>query len=1148
MDTGTKDKSDHDSGPGIQIDSTQSMDLTGNCPKAHNICFAKNTFGPTSLIPRGEASNTKQASAHREYTNSGKRRLSSDSSISFVGELIVNAAGKGRVVREQGLQCVGEVSKQDAFDEVAEWSPFASQAERYDTVLNIKKPAYECSSVEHGQVCCDKLSETAGRINRRTVLNQCGEVAPHHISNPGSYTIEQKSSQDDLGSTEQNESSVIFQRRSTAGKSSAPEEEIVSIGEVVTCPGGNGRALAAECSIQLSQTSTIMYDTMITNKSLSKRKSFAEILNVPGAAGDDTRLTMQGDGNDEHIIISPRLCQHLKPHQIEGVRFMFKTLIGNREKYRRTTGNGAVLAHVMGLGKTLQVITLLDAVYRLIGKEMSTLLLIPVNVIDHWKLEFSRWLPLEHRPDGLRRIYSLDSTTALSRLKLIQSWEQSKGILLMGYELFRSLVRIPDGRLKKPDPGANTIGHVLITNSDIVICDEGHRIKNRKSAIAMSLKRLRTKRRLVLTGTPMQNNLSEYYCMIDFVQPGLLGSQEDFDYNFRHPIDNGSCADSTPLDVEVMMKSTYLLQQIVRRTVQRCGYDAIRSHLPEFTETVLTIKMTDLQWRLSVNLFNVMNNLVSMSKSRSINPLLMYLLHRKIFTHPLCFLSMIKDDHKVRSTDAVQPQYVHRRSVKLIDVLIDKTWKEYIPTNKIVETYDMCPKMLIMRRLLEEIIVRGEKCLIFSQSITTLNWVEAYLSTTWESFEVPNAGPRQWVEGLSYWRMDGKTTVLERSRKMKLFNEDVPTGQTNFPKYPVFLISTKAGGIGVNLSAASRVILFDVSWNPSLDEQAISRVFRFGQTKPCHVYRLVTGCSMEERVLKRQIKKLSMSRRVVDSCNVRRKLTKKEVRDLYAMDDINNATTSVGELRLGEAMKICRDGVLKALCQSTGAELFSVPYEIDSLLTVDPCSALSEEDKREIMKKYKSKNNRKRTHANALGSTARRDALTTSVNIISTKNSKGYRGRHAGTSCNASRDTEEVEQLKSAVSNLRDRGIIAWLERAGIDGATHDNGFVIHNDSLIRLSDNGVLVETVRKVTDVEKTNAIHCLQTGRPVKLGVKIIPSPPSEIKHVDTMLKSPSWTEQQPGERSRQKHTLVVASTDAYQIDSDASSLSSQYEVDA
>eukprot|EP01134_Creolimax_fragrantissima_P001047 CFRG1047T1 len=316
-----------------------------------------------------------------------------------------------------------------------------------------------------------------------------------------------------------------------------------------------------------------------------------DTLNVPDANGR-VLVNVGHNPSEEDIFLLPALARKAKPHQIGGLRFMYDVIVDSKESFgdgRLNTGYGCVLAHSMGMGKSFQIVAF---VYTLLYHTPATrvLLLSPVNVLSNWNSEFNKWLPTSNRV----KIYRIDERTKeyFDRVKIIKDWYHQGGVLLVGYEMFKLLVQgdVPKDKIIKKwllDPGA-----------DLVVCDEGHRIKNSESHMSAVLQRLRTIRRIVLTGYPLQNNMAEYYVMINFVRPGLLGTKAQFNTMFDSPIRNGQCDDSTEADIRLMKFRLHILQLKLKGFVQRREDLVLQNELPKKHEFVLNIRMSPVQRKL----------------------------------------------------------------------------------------------------------------------------------------------------------------------------------------------------------------------------------------------------------------------------------------------------------------------------------------------------------------------------------------------------------------------------------------------------------------------------------------------------------------------------------------------------------------------
>lgn len=320
-----------------------------------------------------------------------------------------------------------------------------------------------------------------------------------------------------------------------------------------------------------------------------------DVYNIPDEQGR-VLINVGKPENDPEVFLAPQIARIIKPHQIGGVRFMFDNVVESIERYKTSPGFGCILAHSMGLGKTLQVISFCDVFLRDAGAK-SVMCIMPINTLQNWLAEFNMWLPtdsttspLAQHGDVRPRNFSLfvlnDLHKTLSaRAKVVQEWKREGGVLLIGYEMYRQLsmrknVKPRKGKKKnlpeeeldddKAKPLLDEVYESLVKpGPDLVICDEGHRIKNSHASISTALKQIRTKRRIVLTGYPLQNNLLEYWCMVDFVRPNYLGSKAEFSNMFERPIQNGQCIDSTPQDIRLMRYRAHVLHSLLEGFVQR---------------------------------------------------------------------------------------------------------------------------------------------------------------------------------------------------------------------------------------------------------------------------------------------------------------------------------------------------------------------------------------------------------------------------------------------------------------------------------------------------------------------------------------------------------------------------------------------------
>ncbi|XP_054243250.1 helicase ARIP4 [Indicator indicator] len=716
--------------------------------------------------------------------------------------------------------------------------------------------------------------------------------------------------------------------------------------------------------------------------------------------------------NEEDIFLAPQLAHAVKPHQIGGIRFLYDNLVESLERFKTSSGFGCILAHSMGLGKTIQVISFLDVLFR--HTEAKTVLaIVPVNTLQNWLAEFNMWLPApenlpadynskEIQPRTFKvHILNDEHKTTAARAKVVNDWVTEGGVLLMGYEMYRLLSlkkSFATGRKKKTKKQA---GPVIIDldeedrqqellkgiekalsrpGPDVVICDEGHRIKNCHASTSQALKNIRSRRRVVLTGYPLQNNLIEYWCMVDFVRPDFLGSRQEFSNMFERPILNGQCIDSTPQDVRLMRYRSHVLHSLLEGFVQRRGYNVLKVQLPSKEEHVILVRLSKIQRALYTEFMNRFRD-AGNSGWLGLNPLKAFCVCCKIWNHPDVLYEALQkenlaneqdldvDDLGTASTNSrCQPQgiKVKTESNALASPVGEATNSKFLQSvgfnpfqeraNQVV-TYEwakdiLCnyqtgvlensPKMVLLFHLIEESVKLGDKILVFSQSLSTLSVIEEFLAERpMPSPPCSDGGGHNWVRNINYYRLDGSTSASERERLINQFNDPSNTSVW------LFLLSTRAGCLGVNLIGANRVVVFDASWNPCHDAQAVCRVYRYGQKKPCHIYRLVSDYTLEKKIYDRQISKQSMSDRVVDDLNPMLNFTRREVENLlhFVEEESDPAQHSLSPSKMKES-------VLQLACLKYPHLITKEPFQHESLLIDRKEHKLTKAEKKAAKKSY----------------------------------------------------------------------------------------------------------------------------------------------------------------------------------------------------
>ncbi|XP_034665003.1 transcriptional regulator ATRX homolog [Drosophila subobscura] len=715
-------------------------------------------------------------------------------------------------------------------------------------------------------------------------------------------------------------------------------------------------------------------------------------------------LDFDEDSKKALLQVDKGLLKKLKPHQVEGVKFMwdacFETLKDSEEK----PGSGCILAHCMGLGKTLQVVTLSHTLLmntRRTNVE-RVLVITPLSTVNNWAREFLYWMKFANRKDI--EVYDIsrykDKPTRIFKLT---EWFNEGGVCILGYDMYRILANEKARGLRKKQ--REQLQQALVEpGPDLVVCDEGHLLKNEKTSISKAVTRMRTKRRIVLTGTPLQNNLREYYCMIQFVKPSLLGTYKEYMNRFVNPISNGQYTDSTERDLRLMKHRSHILHKLLEGCIQRRDYSVLAPYLPPKHEYVIYTTLSELQQTLYgyyMTTYREQNSSDICGKGARLFQDFQDL--RRIWTHPM--------NLRVNSDNVIAKRLLSNDDSDIEGFICDETEEEEAATNSsdscesfksdasmagarkttkkhktrnraaadsdsdfemlpsgplaqkddpsewwkpFVEERELnnvnhSPKLLILLRLLQQCEAIGDKLLVFSQSLQSLDVIEHFLSlvdSNTKNYEFEgDVGDFKgcWTNGKDYFRLDGSCSVEQREAMCKTFNN-----VTNL-RARLFLISTRAGGLGINLVAANRVVIFDVSWNPSHDTQSIFRVYRFGQEKPCYIYRLIAMGTMEQKVYERQVAKQATAKRVIDEQQISRHYNQTDLTELYSYE---LKPTAEREMPL-----LPKDRLFAELLTEHDKLIFKY-HEHDSLLEQEEHENLTEEERKSAWAEYEAEKTR----------------------------------------------------------------------------------------------------------------------------------------------------------------------------------------------
>ncbi|OAX36093.1 hypothetical protein K503DRAFT_721959 [Rhizopogon vinicolor AM-OR11-026] len=527
------------------------------------------------------------------------------------------------------------------------------------------------------------------------------------------------------------------------------------------------------------------------------------------------------------VVVDPIIARHLRPHQIEGVKFLYECVMG----LRRHEGQGCILADEMGLGKTLQTITLVWTLLKqnpyigagpVIGK---ALIVCPVSLVNNWRAEFHKWL-------GRDRIGVFTGDKDKSAIKAFLNSRMHQ-VLVIGYEKLRTV--IDDLAYCNPPIG-------------LVICDEGHRLKSSNNKTSTMFKSLRTPRRIILSGTPIQNDLSEFHAMADFCNPGLLDDHATFRRVYEVPILKSRAPDRTEKELELGEARAAQLSSIAKSFVLRREASILKNYLPPKHEYVVFVTPTQLQ----LSIFSVILNpdkLDRLMEGPTAESLALINMLTKISNSPV-LLKAQADKARATNSDTI-------RRPGIDEAL------SLLPKDARLEDFSMSGKLLALSNLLKVIKERTqEKCIIVSHYTSTLNLIEAFCKK----------------KSYTYFRLDGQTPAAKRQEYVNTFNK---SSQHN---HFLFLLSSKAGGVGLNLIGASRLCLVDSDWNPSHDLQSMARIHRDGQKRPVFIYRFLTAGTIDEKIYQRQVTKIGLSNSLMGSGSSGSKsdsFSRKDLRDIF---------------------------------------------------------------------------------------------------------------------------------------------------------------------------------------------------------------------------------------------------------------------------
>lgn len=484
----------------------------------------------------------------------------------------------------------------------------------------------------------------------------------------------------------------------------------------------------------------------------------------------------------------------------------------------------------------------------------KTLLLCPASLIQNWRDEFALWSPRNHKLGKIRSIPAKNQT--VDRTQEICEWNDEGGILILSYNIFRSIVKDKAEKNEEQTHQSITenVKNWVLNSPTLIVVDEAQNLRNHESQIAEAASRLRTRKRIALTGTPISNGLEDYYWMVDWVAPKYLGDFADFNEKFIKPIENGSQIESTWPDRREALRRQELFVRIINPKVQRADMSALASDLPPKYEFSVYFEPTSIQ----KTVYNLFIGGVKLKNEEAVRPELMSWLPllKLCCIHP----GLFKADLESRKTKhACDKQKGSSSHVPSTDVGLNMSADQQIIPRSILSELDdvfketpdlldpsLSNRVTILNEIINQAIAVGDKILVFSSSIPTLKYLSEVMDGTQRKYSV----------------LHGNVPPAQRPEVVRRFNND--------PSTSVFLISTKAGGLGLNIQAANRVVIFDFQFNPTWEQQAIGRAYRIGQKKEVFVYRMVAAGTVEEKIYSRAIFKSQLAGRLLDDERVAR--------------------------------------------------------------------------------------------------------------------------------------------------------------------------------------------------------------------------------------------------------------------------------------
>jgi SNF2 family DNA or RNA helicase len=538
--------------------------------------------------------------------------------------------------------------------------------------------------------------------------------------------------------------------------------------------------------------------------------------------------------------LNANVNQHLREYQREGVKWLWG-------KYTR--GEGGILGDEMGLGKTVQVAAFLSVV---LGKTATSadkqrsfpldaadcrqaLVVVPSVTLANWQRELATW--------GFFRVKKAHGSDKADALRAVLARECE--VVLTTYDTLRTHV-----------------GDLSRIPWEVTIYDEAHLIKNEKSARHLAVQQIKCKRRFGLTGTPMSNKVIELWVLFNWVSDGRVGDKKHFENHFSKGLLNGLKKTAKQWEIAVRVKRQDELKTLNEKWMLQRFKSIIAHEMPTKKDHIVFCRLAPEQEAVYKHVLTLSDyvGLIKGDEPCDCNsgeprakccpldptgPLAKWKHPDNDITPGCCpacimFPAMQQLQKIANHLSLIYPEpgpaggtddAMYQRQADFCRAAFDNATMDVRRDRSFFEQSHAthCGKMQVLRVLLKQWKIAGDKVLLFSYSTQMLDILEDF------------------VTGYSQLRLDGSTSAVKRGQLVKSFN-------TN-PHIFIFLLSTKAGGLGINLTAANKVVVFDPNWNPSWDMQAQDRAYRIGQRKNVEVYRFIASNTIEEKVYQRQLYK-----------------------------------------------------------------------------------------------------------------------------------------------------------------------------------------------------------------------------------------------------------------------------------------------------